>query len=101
MVVSARFAVDIPVAIRDIIITGEIFPAIRTLLQVFIPAIRAEMNFAIARLKEFKLFRRLADVAYVLGIHSDLHWLVVTTTRRRFAGNRVRLLIFRLLKSLA
>ena len=100
----AGFAIDISLPVNDVVIfiVDEVFSAVGTLPQMFVPAFRAEMNFAIARLKEFKLFRRSADVTvkYVLGIHSDLHWLVVTTTRRRFAGNRVALLKFRFQKSL-
>lgn len=100
MVVPARFAVNIPIAIRDIIITGEIFPAIGTLFQAFIPAIIAEMNFLPINLKLLKLFRRSADVTFD-RFHDNLHWLVVTTTWRTSAEDRVRLLKFRLLKSLA
>ena len=90
----AGFAINIPLPVNDVVIfsVDEEFPAVGTLLQMFVPAFRAEVKFSIA----FEFFRRSADVTiqYVLGIHSDLHWLVVTTTRRRFAGNRVALLKF-------
>ena len=95
----AGFAIDISLPVNDVVIfiVDEVFSAVGALLQVFVPAIRAEMKLPV----DFEFFRRSADVAfkYVLGIHKDLHWLVVTNTWRRFAGNRVALLNFRLLKS--
>ena len=99
----AGFAINISLPVNDVVIfiVDEVFPAVGALLQVFVPAIRTEMNFLLVNLKLLKFFRRSADVTvkYILGIHSDLHWLVVTNTRRRFAGNRVALLNFHLLKS--
>ena len=91
----AGFAINIPHPVNDVVIfiVDEVFPAVGTLLQMFVPAFRAEVKLPV----DFEFFRRSADVTF----HDSLHWLVVTTTRRRFAGNRVRLLIFRLLKSLA
>ena len=90
----AGFAINIPLPVNDVVIfiVDEVFPAVGTLLQVFIPAIRAKVKLPV----DFEFFHRSADVTF----HDSLHWLVVTTTRRRFAGNRVRLLIFRLLNSL-
>ena len=82
----AGFAIDISFPVNGVVIfiVDEVFPAVGTLLQVFVPTIRAEMKFSVGG----ELFSRLADVAF----HDGLHWLVVTTTRRRFAGNRVALL---------
>ena len=90
----AGFAINISLPVNDVVIfiVDEVFPAVGTLLQVFIPAIRAKVKLPV----DFEFFHRSADVTF----HDSLHWLVVTTTRRRFAGNRVRLLIFRLLNSL-
>ena len=88
MIVAAGFAINIPIAVRDIVgfIVDEIFPAIGTLFQMFIPAIVAEMKFPVSA----ELFRRPADVTF----HDNLHWLVCTTTRRHFAEERVALLKF-------
>ena len=90
----AGFAINIPLPVNDVVIfiVDEVFPAVGALFQVFVPAIRAKVKLPV----DFEFFHRSADVTiqYVLGIHSDLHWLVVTTTRRRFAGNRVALLKF-------
>jgi hypothetical protein len=86
--IPAGFAIDILLSVNDVVIfiVDEVFPAVGTLSQMFVPAIRAKVKLPV----DFEFFRRSADVTiqYVLGIHSDLHWLVVTTTRRRFAGNR-------------
>ena len=94
----AGFTINISLPVNDVVIfiVDEVFPAVGALLQVFVPAIRAEMIFLPVNLKLLKFFRRSADVTiqYVLGIHSDLHWLVVTATRRISAGDRVRLLKF-------
>ena len=88
----AGFAINIPLPVNDVVIfiVDEVFPAVGALLQVFVPAIRAKVNFLPIDLKQFKFFRRSADVTF----HDSLHWLVVTTTRKRFAGNRVALLKF-------
>lgn len=90
----AGFAINIPLPVNDVVIfiVDEVFSAVGALFQVFVPAIRAEVKLPV----DFEFFRCSADVTF----HDSLHWLVVTTTRRRFAGNRVRLLIFRLLNSL-
>ena len=84
----AGFAINIPLPVNDVVIfiVDEEFPAVGTLLQMFVPAFRAEVKFSIA----FEFFRCSADVTF----HDSLHWLVVTTTRRHFAGNRVALLKF-------
>ena len=84
----AGFAIDIPLPVNDVVIfiVDEVFPAVGTLLQMFVPAFRAEVKLPV----DFEFFRRSADVTF----HDSLHWLVVTTTRRHFAGNRVRLLKF-------
>ena len=84
----AGFAINIPLPVNDVVIfiVDEVFPAVGALLQVFVPAIRAEVKLPV----DFEFFRRSADVTF----HDSLHWLVVTTTRRRFAGNRVALLKF-------
>ena len=96
----AGFAINISLPVNDVVIfiVDEVFPAVGTLSQMFVPAIRAKVKLPVY----FEFFRRSADVTiqYVLGIHSDLHWLVVTTTWRLFAGNRVRLLKFRFRKLL-
>lgn len=84
----AGFTIDIPLPVNDVVIfiVDEVFPTIGALFQVFVPAIRAEVKLPV----DFEFFRRSADVTF----HDSLHWLVVTTTRRRFAGNRVALLKF-------
>ena len=84
----AGFAINIPLPVNDVVIfiVDEVFPAIGTLSQMFVPAFRAKVKLPV----DFEFFRRSADVTF----HVSLHWLVVTTTRRRFAGNRVRLLKF-------
>lgn len=88
------FAIDISLPVNDVVIfiVDEVFSAVGALLQVFVPAIRAERKLTV----DFEFFRCSADVTfkYVLGIHKGLHWLVVSTTQRRFAGNRVALLKF-------
>ena len=78
----AGFAIDIPLPVNDVVIfiVDEVFPAVGALLQMFVPAFRAEMKLPV----DFEFFRRSADVTF----HDSLHWLVVTTTRRRFAGDR-------------
>lgn len=77
----AGFAINIPLPVNDVVIfiVDEVFPAVGALFQVFVPAFRAEMKLPV----DFEFFRRSADVTF----HDSLHWLVVTTTRRRFAGN--------------
>ena len=90
----AGFTIDIPLPVNDVVIfiVDEVFPTIGALFQVFVPAIRAEVKLPV----DFEFFRRSADVTF----HDSLHWLVVTTTwsvsttQRRFAGNRVALLKF-------
>ena len=84
----AGFAINIPLTVNDVVIfsVDEVFPAVGALFQVFVPAIRAKVKLPVA----FEFFRCSADVTF----HDSLHWLVVTTTRRRFAGNRVALLKF-------
>lgn len=84
----AGFAINIPLPVNDVVIfiVDEVFPAVGALFQVFVPAIRAKVKLPV----DFEFFRRSADVTF----HDSLHWLVVTTTRKRFAGNRVALLKF-------
>ena len=82
----AGFAINIPLPVNDVVIfiVDEVFPAVGTLSQMFVPAFRAEVKLPV----DFEFFHCSADVTF----HDSLHWLVVTTTRRRFAGNRVALL---------
>ena len=78
MVVPAGFAVNIPVAVRNIIIVEKIFTAIGTLFQSF-PAFRAKMEFA----EYFELFRCFANVA---GTHVCLRvfWILHIEAKREF-----------------
>ena len=84
----AGFAINIPLPVNDVVIfiVDEVFSAVGALFQVFVPAIRAEVKLPV----DFEFFRCSADVTF----HDSLHWLVVTTPRRHFAGNRVALLKF-------
>ena len=70
----AGFAINIPLPVNDVVIfiVDEVFPAVGTLLQMFVPAIRAKVNFLPIDLKQFKFFRRSTDVTF----HDSLHWLV-------------------------